>query len=129
MKYYLTKIIKDISFEKAEEAVREKLKEQGFGVITEIDVKATLKEKIDKDFRPYKILGACNPHFAFKALLEEDKMGVMLPCNVCIQQKNKSEIEVFTINPLEAMKGIGSADLDIMASEVYQKMNTIIKSL
>ena len=87
MHYYISSTVKNSSFNEVEKKVTELLKEQGFGVITEIDAQATFKNKLDIDFRPYKILGACNPAFAHKVLEADDKMGVMLPCNVCIQQK------------------------------------------
>ncbi|MCF8357436.1 MAG: DUF302 domain-containing protein [Prolixibacteraceae bacterium] len=129
MNYYLSKIIKDIPFDKAEEIVREKLKDQGFGVITEIDIASTLKQKINEDFRPYKILGACNPRFAFKALSEEDKMGVMLPCNVCIQKKGNNEVEVITINPLETMKGNNSDEMNSLANEVHKRLKAMLDAI
>ena len=129
MKYYLTKIIKDITFEKAEEIVREKLKDHGFGVITEIDVASTFKQKINEDFRPYKILGACNPRFAFKALSEEDKMGVMLPCNVCIQKTGKNEVEVITINPFETMKNNKNSEINSLADEVYKRLKAMLDAI
>ncbi|MEO8233017.1 MAG: DUF302 domain-containing protein, partial [Ignavibacteriota bacterium] len=86
MSYYFSKKI-DLGFEEAIEKVTEALKSEGFGILTEIDVKETLKKKLDVDFRPYRILGACNPPFAYKALQAEDKVGIMLPCNVIVQEK------------------------------------------
>lgn len=129
MEIYLSKILKNRSFEDAEKLVVEKLKEQGFGVITEIDVKSTFKVKLDVDFKPYKILGACNPHFAYKALSENDKIGVMLPCNVCIQQTGENDIEVFTINPLEAMQAIKTPGAEELAREVYNRLKIMLDSL
>ena len=86
MKYYSEKTLNDVSFEEAIQMVTEALKAEGFGILTEIDVKETMKKKLDEDFRPYKILGACNPPFAFKALQAENKIGTMLPCNVIVQK-------------------------------------------
>lgn len=129
MEFYIVKTIKDISLEKAEAIVTEKLKEQGFGVITEIDVTKTLKNRIDVDFRPYKILGACNPQFAHEALLKVDKLGVMLPCNVCLQLSGENDIEVFAVNPLVAMQAVGSKEIEVLAEDIYQRINKVIESL
>jgi len=103
MKYYFSKTINE-SFEGAIEKVTEALKAEGFGILTEIDVRATLKKKLDVDFRPYKILGACNPPFAHKALLAEDKIGTMLPCNVIVQDKGNGAVEVAAIDPATSSK-------------------------
>jgi uncharacterized protein (DUF302 family) len=129
MKYYISTTVKSTSFNEVEQQTRDLLMEQGFGVITEIDTQATFKNKLDIDFKPYKILGACNPGFAHKVLEKDDKMGVMLPCNVCIQQKNETEIEVFAINPLVAMKPAGVDGLEEFATEVYNRLNKVIKQL
>src|ERR1017187_6766835 len=95
--YGFTKIVK-LGYEEAKEKITEELKKEGFGVLTEIDVKATLKKKLDVDFRPYKILGACNPPFAYKALQAEEQIGLMLPCNVIIYINEKNETVAATIN-------------------------------
>jgi len=129
MEIYLSKILQNTTFEEAENRVVEKLKEQGFGVITEIDVKATFKKKLDVEFKPYKILGACNPQIAHKALSKDDKIGVMLPCNVCLQQSGNNDIEVFTINPLMAMAAMSTPGAEELASEVYDKLNQMLNSL
>jgi len=129
MEIYLSKILENTTFEIAENLVIDKLKEQGFGVITEIDVQATFRKKLDVDFKPYKILGACNPHIAFTALSKDDKIGVMLPCNVCLQQSGENDIEVFTINPLEAMQAINSSGAEELAREVYNRLNQMLESL
>jgi len=129
MEIYLSKILSDISFANAEALVTEKLKEQGFGIVTEIDIQATLKSKIGVEFRPYKILGACNPHFAFDALTKNDKIGVMLPCNVCLQQKSEDTIEVFAINPLAAMESITDPGVSELAQLVYGKLTAMLNSL
>lgn len=91
MSYYFNKILKDISFEEALARVSEELKKEGFGVLNEIDVQETLKKKIDVDFKKYKILGACNPHFAYQALQKEDKIGVLLPCNVVVEEHENGD--------------------------------------
>ena len=129
MKYYITNTIKNVNIEEAESIVTEKLKEQGFGVATEIDMKNTLKNKIDIDFRPYKILGACNPKFAYEALSKEDKIGVLLPCNVCLQQSGENDVEVFAVNPLVAMEAVGSKAIEKLAEEIYKRINTVIETL
>lgn len=129
MAYYITKKI-DVDFEKALEMVTEKLKEKGFGVLTQIDVQATLKQKIDVDFYKYKILGACNPHFAHKALLEEDKVGTMLPCNVIVQQKDdKSQVEVSAVDPIASMSSIQNKNLASIANEVRSLLESVIDEL
>jgi uncharacterized protein (DUF302 family) len=129
MEIYLSKIIANTSFDKVEELVTNKLKEQGFGVITEIDVQATLKNKIGVEFRPYKILGACNPNLAHAALSVNDKIGVMLPCNVCLQQVGEKSVEVFAINPLEAMKAMNDQGAEELARQVYQRLSLMLDSL
>jgi uncharacterized protein (DUF302 family) len=97
MKYYLSKSLANVTFEEAIQKVTELLKEEGFGILTEIDIKATLKKKLDVEFYNYKILGACNPPFAYKALLAEDKIGTMLPCNVIVQEKVAGKVEVSAV--------------------------------
>ena len=99
MSYYFNKTIEQ-NFEDAIEKVTEELKKEGFGVLTEIDVKATLKKKLDVDFRKYQILVACNPGFAHKALLSESKVGTMLPCNVVVQENDEGKVEVSAVDPL-----------------------------
>ena len=105
MEYCFTKTIKS-GFAEAIQKVTEALKAEGFGVLTEIDIKATLKKKLDVDFYNYTILGACNPPFAYKALQAEDKIGTMLPCNVIVQEKEPGEIEVSAVDPAASMKAI-----------------------
>lgn len=129
MSYYFTKKVNS-DFETSIMEVTEKLKEKGFGVLTEIDVQSTLKKKIDVDFYKYRILGACNPHFAHKALLEEDKVGVMLPCNVIVQQKSDSEqVEVSAVDPIASMSAIQSEKLGGIADEVQQLLQSVIDEL
>lgn len=129
MKYYYSKQLKNVSFDEAVENVTEALKQEGFGVLTEIDVKATLKKKLDVDFRPYKILGACNPPYAHKALSVEDKIGIMLPCNVIIQETADGSIEVAAVDPVASMVAIENPALMDIASEIQQKLKTVIEKL
>jgi uncharacterized protein (DUF302 family) len=125
--YYFAKTI-DGSFDEAIEKVTAALKEEGFGVLTEIDVKETLKKKIDVDFRPYRILGACNPPFAHQALTAEDKVGTMLPCNVIVQQLDTG-IEVAAVDPLASMMGIDNPALVDIANEVQERLKRVIDNL
>jgi uncharacterized protein (DUF302 family) len=128
MKPYLTKVVK-MNFPEAIVRVTEILKELGFGIITEIDVKTTLKNKIDVDFRPYTILGACNPKVAHAALEKDDKVGILLPCNVVVQQKMDGEVEVFIINPEIAVKALHNPELEDFACEVTGMMKKVIARL
>jgi len=102
MKYYFSKIIHE-KFETVVQKVTEALKNEGFGILTEIDLKATLKKKLDVDFYNYIILGACNPPFAYKALIAEDKIGTMLPCNVIVQEKKAGQVEESVVDPVASM--------------------------
>jgi len=128
MKYYFTKKITG-TFEEAAERVTEGLSKEGFGVLTKIDVKATLKEKLGEDFYNYKILGACNPRYAHKALLAEDRIGTMLPCNVIVQEKEPGNIEVSAINPIASMQAVVNNDLQPIATEISAKLEKVIKDL
>jgi len=129
MTYFITKTLKD-TFSQAKEKIIEALKKEGFGILTEIDVQATLKKKLDVDFYKYEILGACNPSFAYKALELEDKIGVMLPCNVIIQQKNEnSSVEVSAINPEVSMKAVNNQKLELVAGEVQSRLAKVIENL
>lgn len=129
MKYYFTKTLKGKGFEEVIEYVREELKKEGFGIISDIDVKETLKKKIDVDFRNYRILGACNPHFAHQALLSEDKIGVFLPCNVIVQELAGGGIEVAAVDPVASMSSVENNSLAGIAGEVQQKLNRVIDNL
>lgn len=128
MKYYHEKTLKNVSFEEAIEKVTDALKVEGFGILTEIDVKETLKRKLDEDFRPYKILGACNPPFAHKALLAEDKIGAMLPCNVIVQQ-TENGVEIAAVDPVASMQAVENKDLEGIANEIQSKLRAAIDSL
>jgi len=125
---YITKKV-NYSFEEAIEKVTANLKGEGFGIITEIDVKETLKQKIDVEFRNYKILGACNPTFAHQALVQDPMIGVLLPCNVVVQEWNTGEIEVTTFNPIKAMPISNDPKIEEMANEVECKLTEVIKKL
>lgn len=129
MKYYYSKLLKNVSFDEAVEKVTEALKLEGFGVLTEIDVKATFKKKLDVDFRPYKILGACNPPYAHKALSVEDKIGIMLPCNVIIQETSDDKIEVAAVDPVASMTAVENEHLTSIAKEIKTKLERVIASL
>ena len=125
MSYYFARTI-EASFEDAVSRTREALKAEGFGVITEIDVQKTLKSKIDVDFRPYLILGACNPAMAYEALQVEDKVGTMLPCNVVVQQLAEGRVEVAAIDPVASMQAIGNPALTEKAAEVAAKLQSAL---
>ncbi len=128
MSYYFSKIINE-SFDKAIVKVIVSLKNEGFGVLTEIDVKETLKKKLDVDFQKYTILGACNPSFAYKALKAEDKIGIMLPCNVIVQEISEGEVEIAAVDPVASMKAVENPDLFEIANQVQEKLRKVIKSL
>lgn len=128
MSYYFSKIVKD-DFEDAIIKVIEELKKQGFGVLTEIDIKQTLKLKLDVDFRRYKILGACNPYFAYEALKAEDKIGTMLPCNVIVQEIENGLSEVTAVDPAASMMAINNTKLSDVANEVREKLKLVISNL
>ena len=128
MSYHFTKTYRS-SFEDAVSQVVEELKKEGFGVLTEIDVKETLKKKLDVDFRKYTILGACNPHFAYQALQAEDKIGTMLPCNVIVQDTMKGVVQVSAVDPVASMQAIDNPKLESIASEVRMKLKKVIDSL
>lgn len=128
MTYHFTKTIK-MPFDQAVDEVTEALGKKGFGVLTTIDVKATLKKKLDADFRPYTILGACNPEFAYQALQHEDKIGTMLPCNVILQEKEPGRIEVSAVDPVASMQSIENPDLGQIAQEVRQSLREIVEAL
>ena len=128
MSYYFSKTLSG-SFDDAVTRVSEVLKKEGFGVLTDIDVKATMKKKMDVDFMRYRILGACNPPFAYKALLAEDKIGLMLPCNVIVKEKSDDEIEVSTIDPVASMQAIDNPELRDVAEQVRAKLKSVIDNL
>ena len=128
MSYHFSTKLK-MPFDEAVEKVTEELKKEGFGVLTDIDVKATLKKKMDVDFKNYRILGACNPPFAYQALQAEDKIGTMLPCNVVVQETDGGEIEVSAIDPIASMRAIENTELGDVANQVQQKLKKVIEQL
>ncbi len=129
MSYTIDKIVKEKEFDEVINAVIEELKKEGFGIITEINVRDTLKEKLDVDFRKYRILGACNPKFAYEALKIEGKIGAMLPCNVVVQEKENNEIEVSAIDPVNSMASVENDELKTLASEVKEKLKRVIENI
>ncbi len=128
MKYYFNKTI-SIPFDEAIVKVTEELKKEGFGILTDIDVQQTLKKKLDVDFRRYRILGACNPSFAYKALQAEDKIGTMLPCSVIVQELDQGKVEVAAIDPMASMQAIENESLREIADQVQLKLKKVIDNL
>ena len=128
MKYYIEKVT-DYSFEEAVEKVTEELKKQGFGVLSEINIHEKLKEKLDVDFPKYRILGACNPPYAYKALQEENKIGTMLPCNVVVRQVSETQTEVAAVDPVASMQAVENEQLIEVANEIKSKLEKAIHSL
>ena len=128
MTYHYSRTI-DRPFDKAIEDTTEALQSEGFGVLTTIDVKATLKKKLDVDFRPYTILGACNPGFAYKALKAEDKIGTMLPCNVILQQTADGKVEVSAVDPIASMQAIENPSLGDIAGQVRDLLRKVVDKI
>ncbi len=128
MSYYFSKTLNG-DFNSIIDKVTSALKTEGFGVLTEIDVKETLKKKLDVDFKKYKILGACNPPFAYKALQAEDKIGAMLPCNVTVIEQADGKIEVAAVDPVASMQAIKNQSLASVADEIRNKLKKVVDSL
>ena len=128
MEYFSKKNV-DIGFDAAISRLTEELKKEGFGILTEIDVQKTMKAKLDIDFRRYKILGACNPPFAHKALTLESNIGVLLPCNWVVQELPSGKVEISTINPLVSMRGVNNENLAAIAGEVQQKLSKVLEAI
>jgi uncharacterized protein (DUF302 family) len=128
MAYYFSKTLM-ISFDEAVAKVTDELKKEGFGILTDIDVQATLKKKMNVDFRKYRILGSCNPPFAYQALLAEDKIGTMLPCNVIVQEIAEGRAEVAAIDPVASMMAIHNPKLGDIANQVQAKLKKVIDNL
>lgn len=128
MSYHFSKKV-DLSFDEAIEKTTAALKEEGFGVLTEIDIKETLKKKLDVDFRKYRILGACNPPNAYKALQAEGHIGLMLPCNVIVQEHENGEVEVSAVDPVASMQAIENPDLGDVAKDVQSMLKKVIDKL
>lgn len=129
MSYYFNKILKGKTFDEAIDYVTAELKKEGFGVLTEIDVTATLKKKIDVDFKKYTILGACNPKLAHQALQSEDKIGVFLPCNVIVEEHDNGEVEVSAVDPIASMSSVKNDSLGGIAQEVQEKLRRVIQNM
>jgi uncharacterized protein (DUF302 family) len=129
MKYYFKTNLNNCTFDEAIERTTAALQKEGFGVLTEIDIKSTLKKKLDVDFYNYKILGACNAPFAYQALQAEDKIGTMLPCNVILQEKKHGNIEISAVNPIASMVSIENESLGDIALEVSDKLKRVIKNI
>ncbi len=129
MNYNFSTHIKGKTFDEAVLATTEALKEEGFGVLTEIDMKATLKEKLGVDFYNYKILGACNPPLAYKALQSEDKIGTMLPCNVIVQERESGTIEIAAVDPAASMQAVKNDQLISVAKTVQDKLKNVINNI
>jgi len=128
MSYYFSKTL-DLPFDDAIARVTEELKKEGFGVLTDIDVRATMKKKLDVDFRNYRILGACNPPFAHQALLAEDKIGTMLPCNVIVQELAAGVVEVAAIDPVASMAAVDNPQLGTVGMEVRARLQRVVENL
>jgi len=128
MSYYFNKVV-DMAFDEAIDKVTEELKKEGFGVLTEIDVKQALKKKLDVDFRKYRILGACNPQYAYKALQAEDKIGTMLPCNVIVQETEDGKVEIAAIDPVASMQSVQNESLGEIATIIRAKLKQVIEKL
>lgn len=127
MQYYINTTLSNATFDEAIEKTIAELKKEGFGVLTEIDLKATLKKKLDVDFYNYKILGACNPPFAYKALQAEDKIGTMLPCNVIVQEKEPGNIEISAVDPIASMASVENESLGELATEIRDRLKRVIE--
>lgn len=128
MNYYFSKTVND-DFDTAIEKVTEELKKEGFGILTQIDVKETLKKKIDVDFKKYRILGACNPHFAYEALKAEDKIGTMLPCNIIVQENENGKVEISAVDPVSSMMAVENKSLGHIATQVREKLGRVIDNM
>ena len=129
MSYSFSKTLTGISFEEAIEKVKAALQVEGFGVLTEIDMKATMKKKLDKDIANYMILGACNPPFAYESLLAERRIGLMLPCNVIAHEVGGNKVEVAAVDPIASMQAVGNENLGEVALSVQTKLREVIESL
>ncbi|HEX9777844.1 MAG TPA: DUF302 domain-containing protein [Geopsychrobacteraceae bacterium] len=128
MAYYISQKL-DMGFDQAVERVTQELQKEGFGILTEIDVKATLKQKLDVTFRNYRILGACNPPFAYKALLAEPKIGTLLPCNVIVEELEDGSVEVAAVDPLVSMQAVENRRLQVIAEEIRLKLKKVLAQL
>jgi uncharacterized protein (DUF302 family) len=128
MSYYFSKTF-EIQFDEAVDRVKAELKKDGFGVLTDIDVRKTLNEKLGVNFRKYRILGACNAPYAYKALMAEDKIGTMLPCNVIVQEHAEGRVEVAAVDPLASMQAVQNPQLGTVGLEVRNKLKAVVDRL
>jgi uncharacterized protein (DUF302 family) len=126
MTYHISKIVAKQDFYKLKEKITEALKSEGFGVLTEIDIQATMKKKLDKDYRPFLILGACNPGYADQVLSIDPNMSALLPCNVTLRELENGDIEVSAIDPVAAMSGLGNPLIEPLAKDVEEKLARVI---
>ena len=129
MKYYFHTTCQSNDFESIVDKVTAELKKEGFGVLTQIDVKTTFKNKLDIDFRPYRILGACNPHFAHQAISKEPNIGVLLPCNFVVQQTTAETIDVSAVDPVASMSAVENEGLEEIANEIRSKLQRVIAAI
>lgn len=128
MSYYFTKTV-DSNFDTTIDKVTEELKKEGFGILTEIDVKDTFKKKLDVDFRKYRILGACNPNMAYQAIQHEPRIGTMLPCNVIVQELENGKVEVSAVDPVASMMAVKNDQLGEVAKDVRNKLQKVIENI
>lgn len=128
MSYNISKKVKS-DFDKTIYRVTEELKKEGFGIITEVDLREKFREKLDVDFRNYTILGACNPKLAYEAVQQEDKIGIMLPCNILVQEHPDGQVEVSAINPMASIGAVKNDKLESLASEVNGRLQRVIDSV
>ena len=128
MSYTFSKTVA-LGFDDAIAATKEALRHHGFGVLTEIDVQSTLKKKLGVDFRPYRILGACNPEMAFQALQAEDTVGTMLPCNVVVQQHENGHVEISAVDPVASMQAIDNPALVVIAAQVRDMLHQVVEEI
>jgi uncharacterized protein (DUF302 family) len=129
MNYHHSKKLSNTSFEEAIERITEELQKEGFGILTEVDVTGTFKKKLDINFRNYRILGACNPNYAYKAISSEDKIGVFLPCSIVVQEHENGEVEVSAVDPMASMMSVENDSLEDIATEVQEKLRKAVNSL
>ena len=129
MDYYYSKTINQLTFEQAIDRITEELKKEGFGILTEIDIQSTLKDKLGVDFYSYKILGACNPQYAYKALQAENNIGAMLPCNVIVQEKQKGTVDISAVDPIASMQAVENPSLEDIAKEIRDKLIRAVDSV
>ena len=130
MSYFINKkMAAGISFESAIERVTEELKKEGFGILTEINIKSTFKKKLDVDVNQYVILGACNPNYAFNALKEDSKLGVFLPCNVIVEEHDNGDIEVSAVDPIASMLSVKNEKVEVFAKDILEKLERVVANL